>query len=294
MMELLTMQGPHFLLLFLFLIFMACLMVDGVGKPAIAVDGDLVRIRDPYLIAYLRGELDELIRVVTLSLTLRGLLKIDSKGIQVADPSEIERVQVPIEQVILAACRGRATPVLIEANSGVRGVGQEYRRQLVGAGLLLDDSALQTRWYAMWVAIVLLSVLAIAKIIVALNTGHSNVLFLIVAVILSDIGLLSLGRRRLTRRGAATLKDLATLFAALKARREPLPATAISEATLLAAVFGVYSLMGIDRDAWARMFVRINTSTPGGAGGCGGGGCGSGGGGCSGGGGGGCGGCGGH
>jgi uncharacterized protein (TIGR04222 family) len=292
MMGLLTLPGPEFLVVFVvisLLVFCALqLASDSFETEAL----NLTAVRDPYVIAYMRGELDELIRVVTLSLTLRGLLKIDSKGIQTVHPSEIERAQAPIEKVVLTACTERSTPVLIEANSRVRAVGRDYQRHLLERGLVRSEAGQRRRWLWVGSAIVGLVLLAVAKIAVALSTGHNNILFLVLAVIAMSIVLLHLGRRRLTSRGTDALKELTTLFAHLKDRRDSLAPSAIAEATLLAAVFGVYSLGRIDRTAWNRMFVTVDTAKyTAASGGCGSS-CGGGGGGGCGGGGGGCGGCG--
>ena len=66
---------------------------------------DGIRVRDPYIIAHLRGGLQELIRVVVLSLAIRGLVKISGTGIQTADPTEVNRAASPVEKAILDACR---------------------------------------------------------------------------------------------------------------------------------------------------------------------------------------------
>ena len=289
MVSLFTMRGPQFLPLYAFLCFLAygvvCWVRLGLEREPELFD----QVRDPYVIAYLRGELDELIRVVTLSLALRRLLNVDTKGIQTVDATEIERARVPVEKLILTVCRQRASPVLIEANAQVRAVGRDYQRHLLERGLVLSEADMQKHRLWAWSALAGLALLAMVKVVVALSTGHSNVIGLLVCLLIASIVLLRESRYRLTRRGRLALEDLRTLFAHLKDRGDSLPKNAISEATLLAALFGVYSLMGIDRKAWARMFVRVDTSgSNGGVSGCGGG-CGGGGGGC---GGGGCGGCG--
>jgi uncharacterized protein (TIGR04222 family) len=289
MVGLFTMRGPEFLQLYVILCFLACGLLSVVRWGLEPQPQSFDQVRDPYVIAYLRGELGELIRVVTLSLALRGLLNVDKKGIQTVNSSEIERARVPIEKLVLTVCQQRSTPVLIEANAQVRAAGRDYERHLLERGLVVSESAVQKCQLWAWVAFAALALLAIVKIVVALSTGHSNVMGLFVCLLIVSIFLLRGARYRLTRLGREALKDLRELFAHLKDRRDNLPKTAISEATLLAALFGVYSLMGIDRAAWTRMFVRVDTSSSnGGVSGCGGG-CGGGGGGC---GGGGCGGCG--
>jgi uncharacterized protein (TIGR04222 family) len=93
---LLTLRGPEFLALFIAICVVVYFLVSG----AIAVGerrtpGDAPRIRDPYVIAYLRGGFEELVRVVTLSLVLRGLLQLDAERLRTADPTEIDRADVP-------------------------------------------------------------------------------------------------------------------------------------------------------------------------------------------------------
>src|ERR1700679_495721 len=124
------MRGPDFLALF---IGFCVLVYFAVSVAVLAGDAPSTgepRIRDPYVIAYLRGDLEELVRVAALSLVLRGLLKLEADGVRTADPTEIDRVEVPIEKVILAGCRERCTLVQLERNAWVRSVGQETRGHL--------------------------------------------------------------------------------------------------------------------------------------------------------------------
>jgi uncharacterized membrane protein YgcG len=127
-------------------------------------------------------------------------------------------------------------------------------------------------------------VIAMIKILVALSTGHSNVFFL---VILAIAGTALLVRRALTRRtlaGNTALQNLRVLFGSLwRARRRGKKVEDPSEAALLAAVFGVYTVGAFDSIAWARMFPsKANSDSCSGGGSCGSGGCGGGGGGCGG------------
>jgi len=166
MVALLTMRGPEFLALFIgtsiavyFLVFAAI----AAGEPR----SDGMRIRDPYMIAYLRGGLEELIRVVVLSLAIRGLLKISATGIQTADPTEIARADLPVEKAILEVCRTQVTPVVIRQNVRVWGTGQEYERHLVDHGLLADATVRKSRWFPVLIGVAFLVILAVAKIDVA-------------------------------------------------------------------------------------------------------------------------------
>lgn len=86
----------------------------------------------------------------------------------------------------------------------------------------------------------------------------------------------------------AMLRELGGLFQALKRSPIKLPGSAITEATMLAAVFGVYVLPAGDRETWRKLFPHplaqnasgsstgsgCGSSGCGGGGSCGGGGCG--------------------
>jgi uncharacterized protein (TIGR04222 family) len=287
MTALLSMRGPEFLALFIGTAIAVCILVRvaiAAGEPR----SDGMRARDPYMIAYLRGGEGELIRVVVLSLAIRGLLKISGTGIQTVDPTEIKRADLPVEKAILEACRQQVTPILLRQNGRVEAAGQEFEYQLVALGLLADAAVRKLRWFPVLIGVAFLVALAVAKIEVALATGHSNVAFLIIATLVAAILLLSLVFRRLTRRGRAVLRELNALFHSLRRRSGGLSATAVPETTMLAAVFGVYVLPEIDRNAWRKLFPQPQAGNSSGGSGCGASGCGGGGGG----GGGGCGGCG--
>src|SRR3569833_158405 len=93
-----TLRGPEFLVLFAAL---SVIVFVAVHTWIVARETSLPsdpRVRDPYEIAYLRGDTRELIRVVALSLCIRKLLSIGKTTIQTVNEAEIDRVQLPIEK----------------------------------------------------------------------------------------------------------------------------------------------------------------------------------------------------
>jgi uncharacterized protein (TIGR04222 family) len=282
----LTLPGPQFLILYVVICVAVYLLVTLVIETAKTGSSAERRIRDPYLIACLRGDMDGSIRVATLALVLRRLLKVDDPEIRTVDGSEIDRADIPLEKALLIACRDGASPAQILRNPQVRAAAAQYQNRLIECGLIPDASV---RRRAVVIGIAVIVLIAAAKLVVALSTGHFNVLFLVLIAGLAALLLSAKRNERLTLRGRATLGQLSLLFASLKSRRHVLPASAISEATLLAAVFGVYLPPGMPQGAWEKMF-PLPTVHPsaglgsgsgcGGSGGCGGGGCGGGCGGC--------------
>jgi uncharacterized protein (TIGR04222 family) len=278
-------RGPEFLVLFMGFAAVVYFTVGALIATREARLSSEPRIRDPYAIAYLRGDTRELLRVVALSLSLRGLLNIGKTTFLTVDETEIERVQIPLEKEVLLLCRTYCAPPALAVAPSIRELVDIYRRELISRGLLAAADVKRARWPAVLVGIAVLVTIALVKIVVAIETGHSNIVFLLVLLAVSIFALSSrIGARR-TLAGNTVLGNLRVLFGSLRSRRSLLQAAAGPEATLLAAVFGIYRVPGLDAISWNKLFPTPGSSNSSG--------CGSGGSGCGGGGGGGGGGCGG-
>jgi uncharacterized protein (TIGR04222 family) len=276
-----TLRGPEFLVLFAGLFIVVYAIVEALISTYEARLPSDTRIRDPYAIAYLRGESRELLRIVAMSLVLRRLLAVEGKTFLTVNSAEIDRVQIPVEKEILRLCqKPYSAPGLVTA-AGFTAAADVFHRELVSRGLVADENVRHRRWMYVFAGITFLLVIAMIKILVALSTGHSNVFFLGILAIGATV---LLARRALTHRtfaGNTALQNLRVLFNSLwlaRRRREMLEDP--SEAALLAAVFGVYTVGAFDSIAWARLFPSKSDSSSCGSGG--GGGCGGGGGGCGG------------
>jgi len=283
-----SLPGPQFLVLFAGLSCAVWVIVHLMIEVREARLSSDPRIRDPYAIAYLRGDTRELIRVVALSLYMRGLLQIRNTTFVTANPEEIERAHVPIEKQFLQICRTPCQPSTLPQAPQFKAAVDLYHHDLVARGLLADEAVKRQRGVWVLLGSAFLVAVALFKIKVALATGHHNIAFLIILTLLALFILAKRAAARRTSAGSAALQKLKTLFASLRKRRRPSSTDAVSEAALLAAVFGVYEVSGLGKLAWARMFPNSNSSDSStGSSSCGSSGCGGGGGG-----GGGCGGCG--
>ena len=282
-----ALRGPEFLVLFAGLSVVVYVIVHTMIVTREAGLPSEPRIRDPYTIAYLRGDTRELIRVVALSLCLRGLLKINNATFQTVTELEIDRVQLPIETVFLRLCRAPCQPAALARAPQFMSAVDAYQRDLTRRGLLANDQVKRARWALVLLGSALLVLLALMKISIALATGHTNIVFLIMLTVVAVFVLLGRVSARRTCAGNTALRNLANLFASLRSRRAPKSAEAVSEAALLAAVFGIYGVAGLQASAYARMFPTSDSSFVGTGSSCSSSGCGGGGGG-----GGGCGGCG--
>lgn len=276
----LTMTGPQFLLFYATFAFIVYMAVRGAIAKAESSMPSNGRVRDPYEIAFLRGGLNELVRVVALALNLRGLLQVAGHQLRPAEGAESRQLE-PIEREVLRQSRGVAKPSQIADGPGVQAAADRYRAKLTEQGLLADGQIRRLRGGPALVGIVVLLCLSGAKIHVATSTGHRNVGFLVILTALAVLLLATRVTRRRTGAGDLALANLSNLFRGLKQRRRSLAVGAESDATLLAAVYGGVAGSGVDASTWRRMFTRQDgssssscSSSCGGGGGCGGGGCG--------------------
>jgi len=165
---------------------------------------------------------------------------------------------------------------------------ESCRRGLERLKLVPSEEQMGRRRKFMVVAVFVLLVVAMIKLVLAVERGHSNVVFLIMVAIASLFAVWLPVRSRRTRLGDRMLADLRRLFAALRRRAATIRRGEMTgEAMLLAAVFGLSALPSGAYIDLLQAYHRVDQAK--GSSGCGSG-CGSGGSGC--GGGGGCGGCG--
>lgn len=198
---------------------------------------------DPYLIAYLRGGKHEALRVATVGLIDRGLLSVDEGTGMVASRVKPDAVRRPIEQALVEHFEGGHLAPTVFGNPGLAKACEEYERKLSTLGLVPSSGRKAARRTLLLVALAVLIGLSVAKLVVALSRGRTNVMFLIVLTIVATVIAVKVATPRRTARGDAVLADLRRLFKRLRARASSLRSGgADADAALLAAVFGLAAL----------------------------------------------------
>lgn len=307
-----SMYGPNFLLFYL-VVAVGALTVTVIlirGRPSQFSPRSIPMNPDPYEIAFLRGGVNEVIRVAVLSLLQRGVLEqrigVKTGILKTTPPPTIVWNPFgpptdglsPLEKAVVTFCRSPKQPP--EFFTGVLPgeflrLCARYEVDLTANGLLTALGEKQSRTRV--TLSIFLAVLALGgyKIWAALSTGHSNIGFLIVEMIAVFIAFGVVGNApRATPSGKRYIRDLQIAYQKLKHPGVAVASAGVDPALLALAVFGVAALAGTPEAAYAAMFRQASGASTGGCGGNGGGGgCGGGGGGGCGGGGGGCGGCGG-
>jgi uncharacterized protein (TIGR04222 family) len=260
-----------------------------------AESGEAIRanLSDPYSIAFLRGGRNEMLRVATVSLIDRKLLRISGTQVSAVTFDAPSGVRSPLERQILGFFSTPREAHAAFAGHAFDGIAAQYESSLAEIGALPDGSMKNARMIRLALALVILWTVAFVKIAVALTRGRSNIQILVVLALLFALAAYRISNPRITGKGQVLLRDLQTMFGSLQDRVSTLrPGSNPNELVLLGAVFGIAAIpIGMFPHA-KTLYPRAVSSTGGSDGSsCGscGSSCGSS---CGGGGGGGCGGCG--
>jgi uncharacterized protein (TIGR04222 family) len=269
-------RGPEFLLFYVVvsaIVLTAAYFLRHVGEPS---DAPKINLSDPYLIAHLRGGKNEALRVVTMTLVDRGLLIASVNKIAAAEGA-FGKTRVELEQKIIRHFNPSASATSLFKMKEADPEMKRYEDELTRLGLLPVQESKQARRIRASIAAMVLLGIGVAKVVVAENTGHHNVGFLIVLTVVFTIVAIGISLPRRTRAGDRMIDDLRTLFAALKEKSVHLQNGASpAEFALMAAVFGMATIPGAKA-----LFPQGGSScgsgcgsSSGGGSSCGGGGCG--------------------
>ena len=287
-----NMYGPHFLVFYAVVIAATLLAVRLWVRLQDPTTGGLtLRVATepvPYEIAYLRGGENRLTEAVIVNLCERGYLNnivgmVIEQAADHPDPRHLSTIEKEVFDFFEEDRERDDVAKLLSVDSS------EYEERLQDEQLLAPPELRATADSAAKFAAFVIIGLGLYKLVIALSSGRSNVLFLIVLGVIGIVALFKIHQPRITARGRALLKELEQTYLDSKevySEAEPtLP--------LLVGVFGVAALAGSPVEDYQSFFKSKSSGWFGGGGwggcggGCGGGGCGGGG--C----GGGCGGCGG-
>lgn len=246
-----------------------------------------LNLSDPYLIAYLRGGANEVMRIAVVSLVERKLLIPMETKLRRHDRATFDSTRIPIEYEILKKFGSPAEASSIFKDDRLKEVCQPYKTALEQAGLLPDQKIKQDRWMRYAIAAFVLGGLSFMKVSIGLSRNRP-VLFLVCLSIAAVIAASFVAFPRLTARGKEMLADVQTIYSGLKDHpRGFTGGGATANAMMLAAVFGVAALAPTEY-AYARTLFpqassggcgsscgsSCSSGGDGGGGGCGGGGCG--------------------
>ena len=253
---------------------------------------------DPHEIAYLRGGINELVRVVVFDLLQRGFLeRREERGlfglgkkqtIAQASPLPSKREWTAFEARVFdyfAAPREPAEIFRWVSAVSLESDCADYEARLDKEQLLRRPEQKSAAAIALVVGGASIFGLGAYKFAVALSKGHNNVAFLVILGIASLAGLCFICRgRRVSLRGKRSLADLRRAFERLKTRAA-IDSSKTDEQNpdlvLVCALFGVSALAATPYSYYRDMFSRGGScgsfSFDGCGAGCGGGGCGGGG-----------------
>ncbi|HTQ87103.1 MAG TPA: TIGR04222 domain-containing membrane protein, partial [Candidatus Solibacter sp.] len=244
--------GPDFLYFYAVLggtaILALWLLQRGTGGDAPVLGGAEGLAADPYLIAFLRGGEEELVRVTALSLFDRGFLAAPGLA-QGASPGPdrlllasktagSELLRRPIEQAVHKAASEAMTSTDLIKSLHDADVFSFYQTKLEHLGLVRTAAELLTQRTYLAAAMVTVLGAGVIKVMIGLSRGRP-VIFLFIMIAVFSVLIPRFAGNRITRRGKRALDDLNVLFISLKVRASGLaPGGKTNEVALLAAVFG--------------------------------------------------------
>src|SRR5260221_8612976 len=235
--------GPLFLVFYLFCGAVVLIGVAMLHNFAESRDTTKVNLSDPYLIACLRGGRQEALRVATVSLIDRGLLKVSGSKITSVASNAANGVRSSLEQQLLKLCQAPKEAASVHSEHCFDSDMDRYEAELVQLGLMPTGSLKTERAQRLVLVLAILWGVAITKIILALERGHTNIqLLVILAIVFGVIGY-KITHPRQTGRGKTLLADLGARFGSLKDRLATFhPGSNPNELALLAAVYGVCAI----------------------------------------------------
>jgi uncharacterized protein (TIGR04222 family) len=275
-------RGPEFLAFYFCFSLVVIFAIAIFRRRAESGAAPKIDLGDPYLVAYLRGGENEVLRVAVVSLVDRGLLIMTDQRLRRADHAAGNTVKHPIEYEVLRKFGAPGEAASIFKDERLKSATEPYRSKLELAGLLPDRTVRQARWLRLLIAMAALGIVGAIKIQIGLYLGRPVgflVAMMVVAIIIAAIASFP----RLTARGKAMLADIRNIYSGLKTRVNSInPGSSPAELAMFAAVFGVGALAATPHGYAQTLFPQATSSSScgsscgssDGGGGCGGGGCG--------------------
>ncbi len=234
-----TFSGPAYLAFYLILSLIVLLVLYQFRLNAESGEAPRINLKDPYLIAYLRGGANETLRVAMVYLIDQQLLTVTGSRVGVAHANVFQEVKSPLENQIIKAFAPPAEAASIFKNKSlIAQCDNTYKTYLEKLDLLPGNKMKSIRGRNFAIAAGVLFLFGLGKIFYALSTGHSNVFFLFVLTAVAIVIAYKVSFPRLTTCGKNVLEDLRSLYRSSRSR----PNRPAAEAMMLAAVFGLGAL----------------------------------------------------
>ncbi len=247
-----TMRGPEFLALYVLLCGAALLWMRHARRAWMAEVQGVAPLSDPYLLAFARGGAREAVRLAVTALRDRGSLSWDDRALSTTTDG---RAAWPLERAILGAARAEAlAPRQLEQQSGVKRALDGLRDRLARQGLIESSEQLATRKSLSLILIVGLAAFALLKIVVALVTGHHNLAFLVILVVVWLLWATRWLGEVQHPAVPALVEDAQVLFSGVHQRAVKGETLAGDDLVFLGAAFGAFALPEVTQALWQDTF----------------------------------------
>lgn len=198
------------------------------------------RLTDPYEIAYLRKGEVETIKVITISLIDRKLLRYEDDNLEAQDSSSIEFANRPIEKAVLQYFEQSRHCFDVFQDKKVRDVCNEYKQTLASRKLIADTLHYKTRLPGLLIASAMVILFYVICVSFNLLPTKLWIVANMLVMVFFCVLLFKQYRKHLTARGEKVIRDLRFLFSRLQNRAKFLvPGGNTNEVALAIAIFGI-------------------------------------------------------
>lgn len=171
-------------------------------------------LNDSYLIAYLRGGKNEVLRIITIALIEKKILKLESKKLVKEKNLELDDELIPIEKKVAAYFRYPNKASYIFSKKKFGNFFENYELALQEQKLLPNENIKFLRKITSVCLFGLGLGIGILRFVFSILNNHYNIIFLLILLILFSFIFIRFSFPRLTSKGKKTLRSLQSLVQA--------------------------------------------------------------------------------
>ena len=230
-------DGPDFLVFYLIFGILVLYFASRMRKARESGPPPQLPLNDPYLLAFLGGGRQGVIRTGLVSLIDQGVLMVSEERMVGRGPKWSEQAaHNAIEKSILQYVNNPRNLQEMFKEPTLANIAAGYEEKLRMARLLPSAEDITARRWLVAGAIVLLAGVSWTKMTLALERGHQNIGFLILLTIIFVIVAIKLGTPDRTRLGDDFLSSVRGVFSDVKSRaRSMRPGSACTDSTSISA-----------------------------------------------------------
>src|SRR5262245_30278510 len=170
--------GPAFLVLYVAISAIVIAMSRHYRHRAESGPVPKLELSDPYLVAYLRGGEQEVLKLGGVTLIDHGLLVVEGQAVRQADPSSAGQTLHPLEQALIRKIGAPTRADAIFSAPELKKACLPYRTKLEKAGLLPDARTRSARLSRCLLTVAILVTIGLTKVAIGISRDRPTAFLL--------------------------------------------------------------------------------------------------------------------